>query len=52
METRFDLFANEIAVRSMTNPLNPFALEYGSILVKENYPASATPPRLALAGCE
>ncbi|HVT59839.1 MAG TPA: hypothetical protein VHR45_15740 [Thermoanaerobaculia bacterium] len=38
------VYANEIAVRSMTNPLNPFTMQYGSILVKENYPASAAPP--------
>jgi hypothetical protein len=38
------VYANDIAVRSMTNPLTPFAMQYGSILVKENYPASATPP--------
>jgi hypothetical protein len=38
------VYANEVAVRSMTNPLTPFSMQYGSILVKENYPASATPP--------
>jgi hypothetical protein len=37
-------YANDIAVRSMTNPLTPFTMQYGSIIVKENYAPSPTPP--------
>jgi hypothetical protein len=43
------VWANDIAVDSMENPLAPFTMKYGSILVKENYPAGPTrPPKSSL----
>lgn len=38
------VYANSIAKDSMYHPLDPFTMRYGSILVKENYPASPHKP--------
>ena len=35
---------NQIANDSMSHPLEPFTMRYGSIIVKENYPASKEKP--------
>ena len=38
------IFINNIANQSLFDPLTPFSMRYGSILVKENYPPSTGPP--------
>ena len=38
------VYVNNTAYESMFDPLEPFSMRYGSILVKENFPASDTPP--------
>ena len=38
------VYANRIAYDSMYHPLDPFTMRYGSILVKENYPAGSDKP--------
>jgi hypothetical protein len=38
------VYANQAAVASIEQPSDPFQMSWGSILVKENYPSSPTPP--------
>ena len=38
------IYVNDVALQSLFDPLDPFSLRYGSVLVKENYPNTPEPP--------